>query len=478
MLFLNPAAFAKPFGIQVIDDQTSRGVPMVALTTTSQVKFYTDSAGWAAIDDPAMLGRKVYFDVSSDGYEMPPDGFGSRGVALDVTDGGQAFIKIKRINIAERLYRVTGEGIYRDSIMLGKDSPIAEPLLNAQVTGQDSVEAAVYQNKIYWFYGDTARQSYKLGQYSTSGATSELAGHGGLDPSVGINLNYFVDAKGFSRPMTTPRGSQAQWLDGLTTIPDANGRLRLIGVFTVLQHLGKVTGGYLAAFDDEKQIFEPVMDIDPTRKLRLCGHPFHYTDQGVDYLYFGYGFANMRVRADWKSVTDPAAYEAFVPQGHGWGWQRGGDPLDWKQVSEKLKSGQWRPADVPTLLCDAATGKPLIIGGSSIAWNEHRRKWTMIAGETAGTSSYLGETWYAEADHPEGPWGKAVKIVTHDHYSFYNPTQFDFLAQQGGRFIYFQGTYATTFSRNDKDATPRYEYNQIMYRLDVDDPHLKVLFQQ
>ena len=39
--------------------------------------------------------------------------------------------------------------------------------------------------------------------------------------------------------------------------------------------------------------------------------------------------------------------------------------------------------------------------------------------------------------------------------------------------IYFEGTYTKMFSRDDP-GTPRYEYNQIMYRLDLDDPRLAV----
>jgi len=56
--------------------------------------------------------------------------------------------------------------------------------------------------------------------------------------------------------------------------------------------------------------------------------------------------------------------------------------------------------------------------------------------------------------------------VTHNHYSFYNPVQDAFFDQDGGRIIYFEGTYTGTFSRNE-DFTPRYDYNQIMYRLDL-----------
>jgi len=91
--------------------------------------------------------------VKSHGYEFPKDGFGYRGTRLNVSEGGSATIKIKRVNIAERLYRVTGEGIYRDSILLGEKIPIKQALINGLVSGQDSVMAIPYRGKIYWFWG-------------------------------------------------------------------------------------------------------------------------------------------------------------------------------------------------------------------------------------------------------------------------------------------------------------------------------------
>src|SRR6476620_6137867 len=48
---------AKPFAVEVVDDQTGRGVPLVELKTVANVCYITDSAGLAAIDDPAMMGR-------------------------------------------------------------------------------------------------------------------------------------------------------------------------------------------------------------------------------------------------------------------------------------------------------------------------------------------------------------------------------------------------------------------------------------
>src|SRR5690606_25011213 len=65
------------------------------------------------------------------------------------------------------------------------------------------------------------------------------------------------------------------------------------------------------------------------------------------------------------------------------------------------------------------------------------------------------------------------RIVTHNNYSFYNPKHHPFLDQDGGRVIYFEGTYTASFTDNDC-PTPRYDYNQIMYRLNLDDPRLHI----
>src|SRR5436190_9695494 len=112
----------------------------------------------------------------------------------------------KRINIAERLSRVAGGGIYRDSVMLGKAVPLKEPLLDGQVFGQDSVQSVIYRGKIYWFWGDTARPSYPLGHFGMAGAVSELPGKGGPEPEVGVDLKYFVGKDGFSRPTCEVEG--------------------------------------------------------------------------------------------------------------------------------------------------------------------------------------------------------------------------------------------------------------------------------
>src|SRR5688572_4050666 len=228
LLCLLLTAAAPYFKITVVDDQTNRGVPLVELTTTNQVTYITDSAGLIAFHEPGLMNQTIFFHIKSHGYELPKDGFGFAGTRLETKEGGSATIKIKRLNIAERLYRVTGGGIYRDSILLGEKVPIKEPLLNAQVTGQDSIMAIPYRNKLYWFWGDTDRPAYPLGLFATSGATSDLPANGGLDPSVGINLTYFTDKTGFSRAMIAIDEPGVKWLTGLMTVRDETGRERMV----------------------------------------------------------------------------------------------------------------------------------------------------------------------------------------------------------------------------------------------------------
>ena len=489
----SPAASA-PFRITVVDSKTGRGVPLVELTTVNGIVYVTDSAGVVAFDEPGLMNEDVFFSVKSHGYTYPRDGFGNAGTRLRVTPGGSAILKVDRANIAERLYRITGGGIYRDSVILGDRVPLRMPLLNGRVLGQDSVQTALYRGKIYWFWGDTSRPAYPLGNFAMSGAVSDLPPHMGgcgLDPSVGVELTYFTGPDGFSRPMCPIEGQPGPvWCDGMVTCGGPDGRERLLCRFARMKSLGEMYEQGIAQYNDEKEVFEPVRRIPLDAVLSMCGQPVRVKEADGDYWYFATPFPLIRCRADYRSLLDVTQYEAYTCLEPGtrydgersrlerdsagrlfYGWKRDTAAIFQKEQNALIQAGLMKPEEALIRLHDAETGKPVLGHSGTVNWNAYRSRWVMIVQEAFGTS-LCGEVWYAEAPTPVGPWERARKIVTHDDYSFYNVAHHAFFDQDGGRVIYFEGTYTMAFS-GTKVPTPRYDYNQIMYRLDLSDERLR-----
>ena len=65
-------------------------------------------------------------------------------------------IRLNRTQIAVRSYRLTGQGIYMDSVAVNAPSPIEDAILGpAVITGQDGGTPAVYKGLAYWFWSDT-----------------------------------------------------------------------------------------------------------------------------------------------------------------------------------------------------------------------------------------------------------------------------------------------------------------------------------
>ena len=298
--------------IQVVDSETKRGVPMVRLTTVDGTEYFTDSAGWIAFQEPGLFGRRVFFHVDSHGYAYPKDGFGYRGTTLKIEKGRSAKLEIDRVNIAERMYRVTGRGIYRDSVLLGKKPPIAQPLLNGKVVGQDTVQAVVYRGKIHWFWGDTNRPRYPLGQFKTSGATSRLPGESTWNVARGVELEYFVDEKGFSRKMAPVEGEGAVWLHGLTAISSKGGDPFMFAHFTRLRELEKTLEHGLVRYNDETQTFDKWVRFDKSARLYPRGVSLAFENDVRDFVYYCNPFPTVRVPADAAAIVDPSRYEAFT----------------------------------------------------------------------------------------------------------------------------------------------------------------------
>jgi hypothetical protein len=399
------------FVLRVVDEQTGRGVPLVELALPQHVTYWTDSAGVAAVDEPSLVDTDVFVGIRTHGYEYPEETLFGRGVMVRVEPGKTREVSIRRTMIAERLYRLTGEGIYHDSVRAGLPVPMREPLLNAKVLGQDTVSAAIYRGRIFWIWGDTVGPDYW--NFSVSAATSDLRD----DPAVAVNYRYFTDAEGRAKPMLPLSGKGLVWVEGLIPMTDPEGEERLIATYTRQQGLQFPDECGLALFDDTQEVFRPWVQM-PCRREHVSSHPFLH--DGYWYLY-----PSLRVTNDWDAIQDVT---------------------------------QWEPREVEFPPNHA--GRP-----SCVVWNEYRQCWVLL-------SEDVGTVYYAEAARPEGPYGDPVKIIHHDDYNFYNVVTHPFFNQEGGSVIYLEGTYTDSFS-NARTKTPRYDYNQVMYRLRLDDPRLR-----
>lgn len=463
-----------PFGIQVVDEQTGRGVPLVELRTVNDIRCVTDNAGWIAFHEPGFMGREVWFYVSGPGYTKEKDGFGYTGVRLTPKAGEKATVKLKRTNIAERLGRLTGQGLYRDSELLGLPCPL--PNLNpAGVMGQDSVNASPYQGRIFWLWGDTNVPQYPLGNYRTTSATTPL----NANPELGLAFEYFMDREKPQqlRHMMPMKEPGAVWLFGLLTVKEESGKEVLLAHWGRHEGLKPPTEQGIARYNDELGHFERAVDLPKEETWRFPqGHAVRATDENGDFFYFSKPFLHTRVKATLQDVINPQSYEAlrYDEAAKTWRWQRELPPTTQAEEQVLLLNDRLKEADTRFFLRDAETRKPVRLHNASIQWNAWRKRWVLIGVQQGDKDapSFLGEMWYAESDAPGGPWRTAVKVASHPRYSYYNPIHHGFLDAEGGRVIYFEGTYTLEFSGNPL-APARYDYNQLMYRLDLGDPRLE-----
>ena len=238
-------------------------------------------------------------------------------------------------------------------------------------------------------------------------------------------------------------GDGPTWLTGLTVLAHSDGKEHLGAMYQKVKNGLEIYETGLCEFNNETGTFLKLFAFDADKKRKPLGHPFPYEDESGDkWIVYADPLPTMKIPASYEAWRDPSQYE----------------PLETKSNFIDAKGKQVEPHR------------------GSLSWNHFRKQWVMIFCETRineknSGPSLLGEIWYAEAETPFGPWNRCVKVMSHDQYSFYNPKQHPYFADEGGRVIYFEGTYTATFSRAPL-PTPRYDYNQILYRLDLDDERL------
>lgn len=430
----------EPCRIEVREAGSGWPVPLVILRTTSQSTFVTDNAGVAAFDLPEAMGRDTWLDISSPNYEMPADGFGYRGIRIKPEAGKTVRIEVHRILPARRLGRLTGSGLFGERARFG--APASE--LPELLVGQDSVQVAAHQGALYWFWGDTTLGKYPLGIFHTTGARTSMQPLNSFEPPLRLTYDYFRDGKGELRALAPMAGEGPTWLSAVASLPDHTGTPRLVATYVKIKPPLETYRLGLCVWDETDRVFQSHCVLwekgkGVERPVSPDGHAALWTDHdGTKWVLFGNPLPTLRC---------PATFEA---------WQ---DPA------------QWEPVDSVRTLKAADTGAEVALHSGSIAWHPWRQRWVTVFMEKGGKPSAFGEVWYAEAPTPLGPWGRAVKVLSHENYTFYNPRLHTELTPTNSPILLFEGTYTRDFA-NRPVPTPRYEYNQILYRLDLNDPAL------
>ena len=148
-------------------------------------------------------------------------------------------------------------------------------------------------------------------------------------------------------------------------------------------------------FNDEKQLFESVSRWD-IHEGHDSAHCFRVRSGTNEYFYL---YANYRVRADFQSLTNIAAYEAFTCLARGtrfegdasrldrsptgqlhWEWRVGADRLTGPRLRELVKAGLLKTDEAWLQLHDIETGRAIQVDRGSVGWNDYRRRWVMIGG--------------------------------------------------------------------------------------------------
>ena len=312
--------------------------------------------------------------------------------------------------------------------------------------GQDSVQNAIYHGKLFWVWGDTTLPRYPLGIFDSTGATTALQPLASFEPPLRLKLDYFRDTQGALRGMAKMPGDGPTWISACVSLPDAQGREHLVATYVKDRGFVHIYRQGLAVWDDVTESFKQFRLLweetaaTPHPPLAPDGHAVKWTDDaGKAWVLFCNPFPMMRF---------PATFEA---------WQ---DPHTWERI------------DSPKTLLASSTREEVRAHSGSMAWNAWRKRWVTVFVQSDGKPSALGEVWYAEAHAPTGPWGMAAKILSHDNYTFYNPSLHPEFTPENSSVLLFEGTYSGDFARNPP-RTPRCDYNQILYRLDLDDPRLQ-----
>lgn len=247
------AQAVQPCRIEIVEKGTGWPVPLVELRTTHHARFVSDNAGLIAFDLPELMNAETWFTVSGHGYEVKRDGFGMAGLRLTPKPGETLRVEVERKIVAKRLGRLTGAGIFAESQKLGLEKGWKE----SGVVGCDSVQNAVHGGRLFWVYGDTTLARYPLGIFHGTGGTTPIRPTLPDAPPLRFAIDYFRDDKGVPAPLAVMPGDGPTWVTGFVSVPDRQGKERLVCSYTKIKPPLEAYQWGLAVWNDSKNAFEP-----------------------------------------------------------------------------------------------------------------------------------------------------------------------------------------------------------------------------
>lgn len=211
---------------------------------------------------------------------------------------------------------------------------------------QDTVFSVIFGGKIRWFWGDTGRLSYPLGNFETTGAVSCSPFHSSTsqaDPCLpveeGINLQYYTlpldpkhpDAPTFVKPMATlPPMPYPTWIGSLSVVsaadapPEDNATAMLAYFMKAGPDMNTLRHGVLR-WNSANENFTEVVNWSMTAAMSESVGGAHavtastgatlttVTMSGTDWVVFsGRPWPQVRVKATVEDFSNLASYQGWT----------------------------------------------------------------------------------------------------------------------------------------------------------------------
>lgn len=310
-------------------------------------------------------------------------------------------------------------GVEKLGQVTGADSPSKTG--QYAVYGTDLGSMFEFDGKTWFVFGDTfgEREAGMTGGGGPFWRSNTLGYTTDTDPSNGITLDGMIVDETNSAKELLP--SKKVDDDEMTVIPThgfaANGAMYLH--WMSVKHWGipgewEVNDAGLAKSTDKGQTWEVLDQPRWTGDSNFVQvSPFHFTENGADWLYF-WGITHGRfsgaalAKVEASKVEDPGAWQYFTN-------------------TDAAGVPQWSgsPDDASLVVDDT-------VGEMSVVWNDYLDRWIM---------TYLRDgsgVVMREGINPWGPWGDPITVIDAGTVpGLYAPFMAPNYTADGGRTIYF-----------------------------------------